>query len=260
MIPLKTKTEIDVMHQNGLILAEVLAGVEKLAGTGISTYDLDRYAEEAIREAGATPAFKGYRGYSATLCTSINSEVVHGIPSRKRKLGDGDILSVDIGLKKDGLFADMATTLAIGKISEKVRFFLRVSEESLWEGIKQAFPGKRLGDVSNAVQRYVEKNGYSVVRDYVGHGIGRQLHEEPVLPNFGPPNVGPRLHPGMVLAVEPMVNMGGYEVQVLEDGWTVVTVDGSLSAHFEHSVAITDDGPQVLTGNFDLSKREGFQA
>lgn len=247
------------MHENGLLLAGILDGLKDMAKSGVSTFELDAYAESEIRKAGAVPAFKGYRGYSATLCCSINSEVVHGIPSRKRKLQRGDIISLDIGLKKDGLYSDMATTLPIGDVPQKVEKFLRISEEALWEGIKQAQSGKRLGDISHAVQRYVEQNGYSVVRDFVGHGVGRQLHEEPVLPNFGPPNVGPRLEAGMVLAIEPMVNMGSYEVQVLDDGWTVITADGSLSAHFEHSVAITDQGPWVLTknSNSDGLKGEG---
>lgn len=260
MIPLKSKGEIETLRENGILLNSVLTGVCKMAGIGVSTFELDRYAEDAIRKAGAVPAFKGYRGFAATMCTSINSEVVHGIPSRKRKLANGDIVSLDIGLKKNGLFSDMAVTLPIGQVSAEVTQFLKISEESLWEGIRYAVPGRRIGDVSNAVQRFVESHGFSVVREYVGHGIGRQLHEEPVLPNFGPANIGPRIETGMVLAIEPMVNMGGYEVDVLADGWTVVTSDGSLSAHFEHSVAVTDDGPQVLTLSPEANKREGYHA
>lgn len=235
------------MRENGALLWSVLEGVKLLAKPGVSTYELDRLAEDTIRKAKAVPAFKGYRGYTATLCTSINHEVVHGIPSKKRRLKDGDILSLDIGLVKDGLFSDMATTVTIGEVPDPVRKFLEVSETSLWEGIKQVVPGNRLGDVSHAVQAHVERHGFSVVRDYVGHGIGHAMHEEPVIPNFGPPGVGPRLEPGMVLAIEPMVNVGGYEVKILADGWTVVTADGSLSAHFEHSVAVTATGAQVLT-------------
>lgn len=235
------------MLENGGLLAGILEGVKLLAKPGISTLDLDQFAEESIRRAGAVPAFKGYRGYRHTLCCSVNHEVVHGIPSADRILRDGDILSLDIGLKREGLFSDMATTVSIGRVSPEITRFLEISEQSLWAGIRKAIPGNRLGDVSNAVQTHVEKHGFSVVRDYVGHGIGRQMHEEPVIPNFGPPKTGPRLEVGMVLAIEPMVNVGGHAVRVLDDGWTVVTVDNSLSAHFEHSVAVTENGPKVLT-------------
>lgn len=235
------------MQENGGILATVLEGVKLLVKPGVTTSELDRFAEDSIRKAGAVPAFKGYRGYPSTLCCSINEEVVHGFPSKKRKLQEGDIISLDIGLKRGGLFSDMAVTLPVGKAGDVVTRFLEITEKSLWEGIKQALPGNRLGDISNAIQSYVEHRGFSVVREYVGHGIGHRLHEEPALPNFGPPHVGPRLEVGMVLAIEPMVNMGAYAVRVLDDGWTVVTEDGSLSAHFEHSVAVTSDGPRVLT-------------
>lgn len=235
------------MQENGGILATVLEGVKLLVNPGVTTYELDRFAEDAIRKAGAFPAFKGYRGYPSTLCCSVNEQVVHGFPSKKCKLQDGDIISLDIGLKRGGMFSDMAVTLSVGKTSDAVIRFLEITEKSLWEGIKQARPGNRLGDISNAIQSYIEHRGFSVVRDYVGHGIGHRLHEEPALPNFGPPHVGPRLEVGMVLAIEPMVNMGAYAVRVLDDGWTVVTEDGSLSAHFEHSVAVTSDGPRVLT-------------
>lgn len=247
MIPLKTPAELGLMQENGGILATVLEGVKLLVNPGVTTFELDRFAEDAIRKAGAVPAFKGYRGYPSTLCCSVNEQVVHGFPSKKRKLQEGDIISLDIGLKRGGLFSDMAVTLPVGKTGDAVLRFLEITEKSLWEGIKQARPGNRLGDISNAIQSYVEHRGFSVVRDYVGHGIGHRLHEEPALPNFGPPHVGPRLEVGMVLAIEPMVNMGAYAVRVLDDGWTVVTEDGSLSAHFEHSVAVTSDGPRVLT-------------
>jgi len=247
LIPLKTPAELGLMQENGGILATVLEGVKLLVNPGVTTYELDRFAEDAIRKAGAVPAFKGYRGYPSTLCCSVNEQVVHGFPSKKRKLQEGDIISLDIGLKRGGLFSDMAVTLPVGKASDAVIRFLEITEKSLREGIKQARPGNRLGDISNAIQSYVEHRGFSVVRDYVGHGIGHRLHEEPALPNFGPPHVGPRLEVGMVLAIEPMVNMGAYAVRVLDDGWTVVTEDGSLSAHFEHSVAVTSDGPRVLT-------------
>jgi len=247
LIPLKTPAELGLMQENGGILATVLEGVKLLVNPGVTTYELDRFAEDTIRKAGAVPAFKGYRGYPSTLCCSVNEQVVHGFPSKKRKLQEGDIISLDIGLKRGGLFSDMAVTLPVGKASDAVIRFLEITEKSLREGIKQARPGNRLGDISNAIQSYVEHRGFSVVRDYVGHGIGHRLHEEPALPNFGPPHVGPRLEVGMVLAIEPMVNMGAYAVRVLDDGWTVVTEDGSLSAHFEHSVAVTSDGPRVLT-------------
>lgn len=242
------------MQDNGRILSEIVCELKEMVKPGVTTYDLDTRAEEAIRSRGAVPAFKGYRGFTGTLCTSINSEVVHGIPSPKRNLKAGDIISIDIGLKKDGMFSDMAVTVPVGHIPPDIQNFLKISEESLWKGIEKTRKGNRLGDVSHAVQKHVEEHGFSVVRDYVGHGIGRQLHEEPVLPNFGPPNVGPRLEAGMVLAIEPMVNMGRYDVKVLKDGWTVVTADGSLSAHFEHSVVVLEDGPRVLTANPDELK------
>ena len=235
------------MLANGVLLNSILEGVKLLAKPGVSTWDLDQFAEGKIRKSGAIPAFKGYRGYKATLCCSVNQEVVHGIPSKKRVLATGDILSLDIGLKRDGLYADMAVTIPIGDVPPDITRFLEVSEQALWVGIRKATPGNRLGDVSHAIQTHVEKHSYSVVREYVGHGIGRQLHEEPVIPNFGPPQVGPRLEPGMVLAIEPMTNVGGWEVRLLDDGWTVVTKDGSLSAHFEHTVAVTERGPLVLT-------------
>lgn len=218
-----------------------------LVRPGVSTLELDQFAENAIRKAGAVPAFKGYRGFKATLCASINNEVVHGIPSRTRILKDGDIISLDIGLRRMNYYSDMAVTVPVGVVTKEISRFLEVTERSLWEGIREAKPGNRLGDISSAVQKYAEKNGYSVVRDFVGHGIGDALHEEPVIPNFGEPKTGPKLEVGMVLAIEPMVNMGTYEVRVLGDGWTVVTKDGKISAHFEHTVAITEGGPKVLT-------------
>ncbi|MBF0409870.1 MAG: type I methionyl aminopeptidase [Candidatus Riflebacteria bacterium] len=260
MIPLKTKDEIDVMFENGCVLSGILEGLKMMTRPDITTQELDEYAEARIREAGAVPAFKGYRGYKATLCCSLNSEVVHGIPSKNRKIKSGDIVSLDLGLKKNGLFSDMAVTIPVGVVSEQVTKFLELSEKALMTGIMNATPGKRLGDVSSSIQRFAEKHGFSVVRDYVGHGIGRKLHEDPVIPNFGNPGTGPRLEVGMVLAIEPMVNMGGYQVKVLDDGWTVVTADGSLSAHFEHSVAITDSGPRVLTNcPIGFKKGDSFQ-
>jgi len=247
LIPLKRPAEIETMQENGGLLAGILEGVKLLAKPGVSTLDLDQFAEESIRRVGAVPAFKGYRGYRHTLCCSVNHEVVHGIPSADRILRDGDILSLDIGLKREGLFADMATTIPIGRVSPEIVRFLEISEQSLWAGIRKAIPGNRLGDVSNAVQTHVEKHGFSVVAVSLKKKIGRQIHEETVIPNFGPPKTGPRLEVGMVLAIEPMVNVGAHAVRVLDDGWTVVTVDNSLSAHFEHSVAVTENGPKVLT-------------
>lgn len=247
MIPIKSKLELQIMRQNGALLASILEKLKLLVKPGVSTYELDEFAEKLILEAGAIPAFKGYRGYEATLCTSINCEVVHGIPSKKRKLKNGDVISIDIGLKKDGLYADMAVTIPVGSVSDEIMRFLAVAEQALNEAIKKAVPGNRVGDISNAIQTYVESHGYNVVRDYVGHGVGFALHEEPAVPNFGKPNTGHKLMPGMVLAIEPMVNMGTHEVKLQDDGWTVVTADGSLSAHFEHSVAITESGPQILT-------------
>ena len=235
------------MRENGILLWGIVEGLKRMTQVGVSTLDLDEYAESEIRKAGAVPAFKGYRGYKATLCASVNHEVVHGIPSSRRKLKEGDIISLDLGLKRQGLYSDMAVTVPVGKVSQEIVEFLRISEEALWKGIAKVIPGNRVGDISHAVQSHVERNGFSVVREYVGHGVGRSLHEEPVIPNFGPPRVGPRLEFGMVLAIEPMVNVGGFEVEVLDDGWTVVTADKKLSAHFEHSVAVSEDGPVVLT-------------
>ena len=227
-------------------MAETLALMRELAKPGITTLDLDRTAEEYIRAQGAVPAFKGYNGFPATLCTSVNEQVVHGIPSL-RYLESGDIISIDCGALIDGYFGDAAVTLPIGEVGEDIQKLLRVTEESLMLGIAQANLGNRLYDVSYAVQTHVEANGLSVVRDYVGHGIGRAMHEDPQIPNFGKPGRGPRLEVGMALAIEPMVNMGTYEVQTLKDHWTVVTKDSRPSAHFEHTVAITENGPEILT-------------
>jgi len=203
-------------------------------------------AEEYIKRHGGIPAFKGYRGYPRSLCVSVNEEVVHGIPG-KRKLKEGDIVSLDLGVLMDGYYGDAAITVPVGKVSELAKKLIKVTEEALYRGIEMARPGNRLSDISHAIQTHVEKAGFSVVREFVGHGIGKQLHEEPQVPNFGPPNRGPRLEPGMVLAIEPMVNTGTWEVRILPNGWTVVTADGGLSAHFEHTVAITDNGPEILS-------------
>jgi methionyl aminopeptidase len=213
----------------------------------VTTADLDGAAEKLVRAAGAEPAFKGYRGYPATLCASINEEVVHGIPSKKRALGDGDIVSLDMGVKLNGFYGDSAVTVPVGRVSDGVLKLLKVTQEALELAIAQVRVGGRVSDIGHAVQRHVEANGFSVVREFVGHGIGSSLHEDPQIANYGEPGRGPRLAEGMVLAIEPMVNMGRSAVKVLADGWTAVTRDGSLSAHFEHTVAVTRDGPLVLT-------------
>jgi methionyl aminopeptidase len=247
MIILKTSAEIGVMAEASRVVAEALAIVKKAVCSGISTEELDRIAEEAIRVRGAIPAFKGYRNFPKTLCASVNEQVVHGIPS-KRKLKDGDIIGLDLGAIVGGFYGDSAVTVVVGRIPEATAKLVQVTEEALYLGIRQAVVGNRLTDISNAVQQHVESAGFSVVTEFVGHGIGRQLHEEPQVPNYGKPGQGPRLQPGMVLAIEPMVNMGRSAVRVLEDRWTAVTVDGSLSAHFEHTIAIQPNGaPRVLS-------------
>ena len=246
MIELKNANQLDRMRIAGRIVGETLALMRELARPGITTLELDRRAEEYIRAQGAVPAFKGYNGFPATLCTSVNEQVVHGIPSL-RYLESGDIISIDCGALIDGYFGDAAVTLQIGEVGEDLQKLLRVTEESLLLGIAQAKLGNRLYDISHAVQTHVEANKFSVVRDYVGHGIGRAMHEDPQIPNFGKPGRGPRLEVGMALAIEPMVNMGTYEVQTLKDHWTVVTKDSRPSAHFEHTVAITENGPEILT-------------
>ena len=247
MIILKSLQEIEKIQKAGLIIADVLAGIRERVRPGISTLALDEYAEQQIRSAGATPAFKGYRGYPRTLCTSLNAQVIHGIPARDVLLTSGDILSVDVGAIVDGFYGDAAVTVAVGPISAEAGRLIRVTEEALSLGIEQALPGNRLYDISAAIQEHVESHGYSVVREYVGHGIGRSLHEDPQVPNFGERGRGPRLQAGMVLAIEPMVNMGGSKTVVQEDQWTAVTADGSLSAHCEHTIAVLEGGARVLT-------------
>lgn len=241
MIILKTPDEIEIMAKASRVVAEALEIVRQEVRAGITTDELDRIAEDAIRERGAVPAFKGYRNYPKTLCASVNEQVVHGIPS-KRKLKEGDIIGLDLGAIVGGFYGDSAVTVPVGGIDEKVAHLVKVTEEALYLGIEQAVVGNRLTDISHAVQRHVEAAGYSVVTEFVGHGIGRQLHEEPQVPNYGKPGQGPRLQPGMVLAIEPMVNMGGSAVRVLDDRWTAVTADGSWSAHFEHTIAIQPNG------------------
>ncbi len=250
MIPLKTAEEIQIMREANRIVGEVLKELKRIIRPGINTSLLDRKAEEGIRKRGAIPAFKGYRGYPAVLCVSVNEEVVHGIPGR-RILREGDIVSLDLGVKYRGFYGDAAVTLPVGKISEKARKLLQTTRNALYQAIEKAIVGNYLGDISWAIQSYVEKEGFQVVRDFVGHGIGENLHEEPQIPNFGNPGTGPRLEEGMVLAIEPMVNEGTWEVKILEDGWTAVTLDGSLSAHFEHTVAVTRDGPYILSQEWE---------
>jgi methionyl aminopeptidase len=247
VIVCRSDAEIERMQVANQLVADVLMALEAAVGPGVSTFDLDELAERLVREGGAEPAFKGYRGYPATLCASINSEVVHGIPSRARELRDGDIISLDMGVKMGGYYGDSAVTVGVGRIADTASALLRVTRESLEHGIAQVRPGGRLSDVSHAVQQWVEQHGFSVVREFVGHGIGEKLHEEPQIPNYGPPGRGPKLAPGMVLAIEPMVAMGKPETRVMGDGWTAVTRDGSLAAHFEHTVAVTASGVRILT-------------
>jgi methionyl aminopeptidase len=246
-IMIKSAQEIEKMRISGKALRQVHNAIAPHVVPGASTMDLERIAVAKIAELGATAAFKGYHGYPAALCTSVNEEVVHGMPNEKRILKEGDILSIDCGVIINGFYSDAAVTYAIGKPSEKTRKLLDVTQASLEAAIEQCQVGGRLGDISAAVQEMCEAEGFGVVRDFVGHGIGRSMHEDPQVPNFGPAGKGPRLKAGMVLAIEPMINAGGPDVRVLKDGWTAVTVDGSYSAHFEHTVAITNDGPLVLT-------------
>lgn len=247
MIILKTPDEIEVMAKASRLVAETLQVLRQEVRPGITTGHLDRIAEDYIRSQGGIPAFKGYRSYPKTLCASVNDEVVHGIPS-KRVLKEGDIIGLDLGAIVGGFYGDSAVTVPVGAVEEKILTLLRVTEAALYAGIAQAVVGNRLSDISHAIQRHAEAAGFSVVTDFVGHGIGRQLHEEPQVPNFGRPGQGPRLQVGMVLAIEPMINMGASGVRVLDDQWTAVTRDGSLSAHFEHTIAIQPSGPpRILT-------------
>ncbi|PYM62096.1 MAG: type I methionyl aminopeptidase [Candidatus Rokuibacteriota bacterium] len=247
MIVLKSPREITLMREAGQILVAAMRMCRDLVKPGVSTLEIDREVEALIRERRAKPAFKGYRGFPATICASINEEVVHGIPAATRRLEEGDIVGLDLGAIVDGYYADAAMTLPVGEVSEQARRLIEVTREALDLAIAQARPGRRLGDVSAAVQRHAEGAGFGVVRSFVGHGIGRALHEDPQVPNFGEPGKGPLLRPGMVLAIEPMVTMGHWEVRVLKDRWTAVTEDGSLAAHFEDTVAVTDAEPDVLT-------------
>jgi len=246
MIAIRTESELDLIRQGGEILRDCFRLIEEMLRLGVTTGKLDRVAEEFIRSREAAPAFKGYQGYPASICTSVNEQVVHGIPG-PRKLRDGDIIGIDIGVLYEEFYADASRTYTIGEVDEEAERLIGVTREALELAIDKARPGNHLSDISHVIQTQAEKYGYQVVRALVGHGIGRRMHEEPQIPNFGPPGRGPILKPGMVLALEPMVNAGTYEVHALKDNWTVVTVDGRLSAHFEDTVAVTEDAPRIMT-------------
>lgn len=246
MIILKSQRELQFMYAAGQVVAEAHRKIAQVIKPGITTLELNHIAEEFILSKGARPTFKGYNGFPKSICTSLNEEVVHGIPSL-RELKDGDIISIDIGATLNGYVGDAAVTLPVGEIDDEAQKLLAVGKKALEVGIKQAVIGNRLSDISHAIQTYVESNGFSVVKEFVGHGVGQRMHEDPQIPNFGPPGRGPRLRAGMTLAIEPMVNVGTFEVQTLTDNWTVVTKDGKRSAHFEHSIAITEEGPWILT-------------
>jgi methionyl aminopeptidase len=246
-IAVRTRDEIARIREAGRVVHDILRELAAAAIPGTTTAELDRLAQARTRDRGAEPAFLGYHGYPAAVCVSVNDEVVHGIPSPDRVLRDGDIVGLDFGVVLKGWYGDAAVTVPVGRASGPARALLEVTAGALAAAVEAARPDRRVGDLGAAVQAHVEPRGFSVVRDFVGHGIGRRLHESPQIPNFGAPGTGPRLRPGMVLALEPMVNAGGFEVETLDDGWTAVTRDGSLSAHFEHTVAVTEDGPEILT-------------
>ncbi len=246
-VEIKSADEIARMREAGRIVCEILDALEAAVAPGVSTFELDRLAEDLIRRKGAKPAFKGYNGFPACLCASINSEVVHGIPSKRRRLVAGDLMKLDFGVVCKGYYGDSARTVPVGRISPEAEALIAATRDSLTRGIAELRSGNRIGDIGHAVQEHVESRGFSVVRDFVGHGIGRKLHEPPQVPNYGRPGTGLRLQPGMVLAVEPMVNAGTDQVGVLEDDWTAVTLDGKLSAHFEHTILCTENGPEILT-------------
>lgn len=247
MIIIKSQAEIEKIAAASRIVAEILEHLRSFVTAGISTDDIERYADAQIRQRRAVPAFKGYRGYPSSTCISLNDQVVHGMPSPRVTINDGDIVSIDLGVVLDGFYGDGAITVPVGAVDAEALRLIRVTEEALAAGVEAAVEGNRVSDISAAVQQHVEANGFSVVRAFVGHGIGRSLHEDPQVPNFGRPGQGPRLKEGMTLAIEPMVNAGVADIRILEDGWTAVTADGSLSAHFEHTVAVTKRGPKVLT-------------
>lgn len=253
MIQIKTESELATMREAGLVVAAALAAVREVVAPGLTTQDLDKVAEDVIRGAGAIPSFVGYHGFPATLCTSINDEIVHGIPSAKRVLKEGDLVSIDCGAIVGGYHGDSAITVGVGAITHEQAELLRVTEESMWRGFAAARLGGRVSDISHAIESYVRSQAHpsggswGIVEEYVGHGIGTELHQDPQVQNFGRPGRGPKIEKGLVLAVEPMVNLGGRHTRQLDDGWTVVTADGSLSAHFEHTFTVTQDGPWVLT-------------
>jgi methionyl aminopeptidase len=246
MIVCKSPSELETMHRAGLVVWDVLDSLRRMVKPGMTTMELDQFAERRAVEQDARPAFKNYRGYPASLCTSVNEQVVHGIPS-DRRLREGDILSLDFGVEMGGYYADAALTVPVGAIRPELEKLLDVTRVALGQAIEKVRPGHRLGEVSSSVQEWVERNGFSIVREFVGHGIGTRMHEEPNVPNYGDPGKGPKLQEGMVFAIEPMVNAGKADVRVLEDRWTAVTTDGSYSAHFEHTVAVTASGPWILT-------------
>jgi methionyl aminopeptidase len=248
MILYKSPPEVEALDRANALVLRVLDAVERMVTPGVTTWDLDRVSEELTVKGGARPAFKGYHGFPGSLCTSINNEVVHGIPSKKRVLQEGDIISLDFGVLLDGYYGDSARTLPVGRVAPEADRLVRVTREALERGIEAARPGSRLSDIGHAIQAHAEGAGFSVVREFVGHGIGSSLHEDPQVPNYGSPGIGPVLEEGLVLAVEPMVNQGQAEVKLLADGWTAVTADGGLSAHFERCLAITVRGPRVLGG------------
>ncbi|MBO2518229.1 type I methionyl aminopeptidase [Limnochorda sp.] len=246
MIILKSSEEIRRLRRAGKLVADAHALVAEMIRPGVTTAELDEAVEQLIRKAGGIPTFKGYQGFPASICTSVDDEVIHGIPG-SRRLEEGQIVSVDIGVTLDGFVGDSAWTYPVGAIAPDVQRLLQTTEEALYRGIEAARPGNRISDIGHAIQTWVERRGFSVVRDFVGHGVGREMHEEPQVPNFGPPGRGPRIKPGMCLAIEPMVTMGKHHVRILDDQWTAVTVDGSLAAHFEHTIIVTPDGPEILT-------------
>ncbi|MBU0533581.1 MAG: type I methionyl aminopeptidase [Candidatus Omnitrophica bacterium] len=247
MIPIKSKEEIKILSEANKIVARILKSIKTIVAPGINTKELELFAEDLINKEGAIPAFKGYMGYPSSICASINEEVVHGIPSDKRILKNGDIVSIDLGVKVKGYYGDAAVTYSVGEISDEAKELIEVTEKALYKGIEKARAGNYLFDISWAIQSLVEDKGYGIIRDFVGHGIGKQLHEGPQIPNFGKPHTGPILREGMVLAIEPMVSQGTWEVKVLDDGWTAVTLDNSLACHFEHTIAIMKNGPVILS-------------
>jgi len=247
VVIVKSQAEIRKIGEACRIVADILAGLKAHLAVGMTTADIELFVDEAIRKRGAIAAFRGYRGYPSSVCVSVNDQVIHGIPSRSTRLNNGDIVGVDLGVVLDGFYGDAAVTIAVGDVAPEAARLMEVTEKALSLGIEEAFAGNRIGDISSAIQEHVEANGFSVVRAFVGHGIGRSLHEDPQIPNFGRRGQGLRLKEGMTLAIEPMVNAGGHEVRILEDGWTALTSDGSLSAHFEHTIAVTKHAPKILT-------------